>query len=137
MHLAAGKILGGRYTYVKRLRRKLEAIDATATVIETVVGEGYRLREGDDAPVLRDAASHAGGPVRALRNDRGGVLAADANVRMRTIAIVTAIRTRSSRALHWPRRRQPRRAARWRSSLRRPFRRARGSPNKVVQGVPT
>ena len=33
-------------TYVKRLRRKLEAIDATATVIETVVGEGYRLREG-------------------------------------------------------------------------------------------
>jgi DNA-binding response OmpR family regulator len=33
-------------TYVKRLRRKLEAIDATEPVIETVVGEGYRLREG-------------------------------------------------------------------------------------------
>jgi DNA-binding response OmpR family regulator len=33
-------------TYVRRLRRKFETIDATASLIETVVGAGYRLREG-------------------------------------------------------------------------------------------
>ncbi len=33
-------------TYVRRLRRKFESIDATAPLIETVVGAGYRLREG-------------------------------------------------------------------------------------------
>ncbi len=32
-------------TYVKRLRRKLEAIDPAFAGIETVVGAGYRLRE--------------------------------------------------------------------------------------------
>lgn len=32
-------------TYVRRLRRKLEAIDPAASIIETVVGAGYRLRE--------------------------------------------------------------------------------------------
>ena len=31
-------------TYVRRLRRKLEAIDPTFAAIETVVGAGYRLR---------------------------------------------------------------------------------------------
>jgi DNA-binding response OmpR family regulator len=31
-------------TYVRRLRRKLEQIDAGADVIETVIGAGYRLR---------------------------------------------------------------------------------------------
>jgi len=31
-------------TYVRRLRRKLEEVDATADVIETVIGAGYRLR---------------------------------------------------------------------------------------------
>ena len=31
-------------TYVRRLRRKLEQVDATADVIETVIGAGYRLR---------------------------------------------------------------------------------------------
>jgi DNA-binding response OmpR family regulator len=31
-------------TYVRRLRRKLERIDAGADVIETVIGAGYRLR---------------------------------------------------------------------------------------------
>jgi DNA-binding response OmpR family regulator len=33
-------------TYVRRLRRKLEEVDATADVIETVIGAGYRLRDG-------------------------------------------------------------------------------------------
>ena len=33
-------------TYVRRLRRKLEEVDATADVIETVIGAGYRLRGG-------------------------------------------------------------------------------------------
>ena len=33
-------------TYVRRLRRKFEAIDSAASLIETVVGAGYRLREG-------------------------------------------------------------------------------------------
>jgi DNA-binding response OmpR family regulator len=33
-------------TYVRRLRRKLEQIDAQADVIETVIGAGYRLRGG-------------------------------------------------------------------------------------------
>jgi DNA-binding response OmpR family regulator len=33
-------------TYVRALRRKLEAIDPTLEVIETVVGAGYRLRDG-------------------------------------------------------------------------------------------
>jgi DNA-binding response OmpR family regulator len=32
-------------TYVRRLRRKLEQVDAQADVIETVIGAGYRLRE--------------------------------------------------------------------------------------------
>jgi len=32
-------------TYVRRLRRKFETIDPTASFIETVVGAGYRLRE--------------------------------------------------------------------------------------------
>ena len=32
-------------TYVRRLRRKLEAIDPTFSAIETVVGAGYRWRE--------------------------------------------------------------------------------------------
>jgi len=31
-------------TYVRRLRRKFEAIDATFDAIETVIGAGYRLR---------------------------------------------------------------------------------------------
>ena len=31
-------------TYVKRIRRKLEAVDATFDGIETVIGAGYRLR---------------------------------------------------------------------------------------------
>jgi DNA-binding response OmpR family regulator len=31
-------------TYVRRLRRKLEHVDASADVIETVIGAGYRLR---------------------------------------------------------------------------------------------
>jgi DNA-binding response OmpR family regulator len=31
-------------TYVRRLRRKLEQVDAEADVIETVIGAGYRLR---------------------------------------------------------------------------------------------
>ena len=31
-------------TYVRRLRRKLEEVDATADLIETVIGAGYRLR---------------------------------------------------------------------------------------------
>jgi DNA-binding response OmpR family regulator len=31
-------------TYVRRLRRKLEHVDAGADVIETVIGAGYRLR---------------------------------------------------------------------------------------------
>jgi DNA-binding response OmpR family regulator len=31
-------------TYVRRLRRKLESVDASADVIETVIGAGYRLR---------------------------------------------------------------------------------------------
>jgi len=31
-------------TYVRRLRRKLEQVDAAADVIETVIGAGYRLR---------------------------------------------------------------------------------------------
>jgi DNA-binding response OmpR family regulator len=33
-------------TYVRRLRRKLEQVDAQADVIETVIGAGYRLRGG-------------------------------------------------------------------------------------------
>jgi DNA-binding response OmpR family regulator len=33
-------------TYVRRLRRKLEEVDASADVIETVIGAGYRLRGG-------------------------------------------------------------------------------------------
>jgi DNA-binding response OmpR family regulator len=33
-------------TYVRRLRRKLEQVDSTADVIETVIGAGYRLRGG-------------------------------------------------------------------------------------------
>ena len=33
-------------TYVRRLRRKFETIDPEASIIETVVGAGYRLREG-------------------------------------------------------------------------------------------
>jgi DNA-binding response OmpR family regulator len=33
-------------TYVRALRRKLEAIDPNLDVIETVVGAGYRLRDG-------------------------------------------------------------------------------------------
>jgi DNA-binding response OmpR family regulator len=32
-------------TYVRRLRRKLEQVQADAEVIETVIGAGYRLRE--------------------------------------------------------------------------------------------
>jgi DNA-binding response OmpR family regulator len=32
-------------TYVRRLRRKFEQVDAQADVIETVIGAGYRLRE--------------------------------------------------------------------------------------------
>ena len=32
-------------TYVRRLRRKLEQVQAGAEVIETVIGAGYRLRE--------------------------------------------------------------------------------------------
>jgi DNA-binding response OmpR family regulator len=32
-------------TYVRRLRRKFESVDAGADVIETVIGAGYRLRE--------------------------------------------------------------------------------------------
>jgi len=32
-------------TYVRRLRRKLEAIDPTFTSIETIIGAGYRWRE--------------------------------------------------------------------------------------------
>jgi DNA-binding response OmpR family regulator len=32
-------------TYVRRLRRKLEAIDPSFDAIETVIGAGYRLRE--------------------------------------------------------------------------------------------
>lgn len=32
-------------TYVRRLRRKFEQIDAQVDVIETVIGAGYRLRE--------------------------------------------------------------------------------------------
>lgn len=31
-------------TYIRRLRRKLEAIDATCEAIETVIGAGYRMR---------------------------------------------------------------------------------------------
>ena len=31
-------------TYVRRLRRKLEAVDAAYDGIETVIGAGYRLR---------------------------------------------------------------------------------------------
>jgi DNA-binding response OmpR family regulator len=34
-------------TYVRRLRRKFEAIDANAVVIETVIGAGYRLSGGE------------------------------------------------------------------------------------------
>jgi DNA-binding response OmpR family regulator len=34
-------------TYVRRLRRKLEAIEPEATIIETVIGAGYRLREDE------------------------------------------------------------------------------------------
>lgn len=33
-------------TYVRRLRKKLEEIEPATTLIETVVGAGYRLREG-------------------------------------------------------------------------------------------
>jgi DNA-binding response OmpR family regulator len=33
-------------TYVRRLRRKLEAIDPAFSAIETIVGAGYRWREG-------------------------------------------------------------------------------------------
>jgi DNA-binding response OmpR family regulator len=32
-------------TYVRRLRRKLEAVDPDTAIIETVIGAGYRLRE--------------------------------------------------------------------------------------------
>jgi DNA-binding response OmpR family regulator len=32
-------------TYVRRLRRKFESVDAQADVIETVIGAGYRLRD--------------------------------------------------------------------------------------------
>ena len=34
-------------TYVRRLRRKLEAVDAGFRGIETVIGAGYRFRTGD------------------------------------------------------------------------------------------
>ncbi|MGC4093775.1 MAG: response regulator transcription factor [Polyangiaceae bacterium] len=33
-------------TYVRRLRRKLEQIEPSCDLIETVIGAGYRLREG-------------------------------------------------------------------------------------------
>jgi DNA-binding response OmpR family regulator len=33
-------------TYVRRLRRKLTQVDPAADLIETVIGAGYRLREG-------------------------------------------------------------------------------------------
>jgi len=33
-------------TYVRRLRRKLEEVDPTADVMETMIGAGYRLRDG-------------------------------------------------------------------------------------------
>ena len=33
-------------TYVRRLRRKFEAVDRGPSLIETVIGAGYRLREG-------------------------------------------------------------------------------------------
>jgi DNA-binding response OmpR family regulator len=33
-------------TYVRRLRRKLEAVDVNFAAIETVTGAGYRLRDG-------------------------------------------------------------------------------------------
>ena len=33
-------------TYVRRLRRKLEAVDAAFDRIETVIGAGYRWRSG-------------------------------------------------------------------------------------------
>jgi DNA-binding response OmpR family regulator len=35
-------------TYVRRLRRKLEAVDASFGAIETVIGAGYRWRDRDD-----------------------------------------------------------------------------------------
>jgi DNA-binding response OmpR family regulator len=33
-------------TYVRRLRRKLEAVDPTFEGIETIIGAGYRWRSG-------------------------------------------------------------------------------------------
>lgn len=49
LELARGddSVVDGRLidTYVRRLRRKLEAIDPSFDAIETVIGAGYRLRE--------------------------------------------------------------------------------------------
>ncbi len=42
-------------TYVRRLRRKLETIEASFDRIETVVGAGYRWRDARDASDARDA----------------------------------------------------------------------------------